>query len=402
VRSSSSLLGRGIGSPGKEGRFVMRSSLCGIARGMFIAAAGLAFIAAGAPHSRAESPRSLVKDGNRRLERGEYERALEYYDRASVDEPESAVLSLNMGNAHFLMEEYGAARTYFEEAALRSDDLILEAMAWYNIGNTAFRQAQRQEDSDLQKALEHYQEGVSFYQTALEKDPELGDAAYNLEITRLTIKNLLDRINKQREAMERQREKLQEIVDSLQALVRREERSAGESRNLDAETGRGKAWERRLSEASGSQEGIRSDTEGVRRKLQDLFPEDQRPLPAQKALSHIDSSMADQSEALDGLRRRDPGAAAPDQDAARGQLEKALEALTEGQQPPEQQGQQQEQQKAGDQEPQPEERPEPSQEQQARQARDETARDIIDKERENKKRRQQEAMRGYKKVDKDW
>jgi tetratricopeptide (TPR) repeat protein len=389
---------RGMRTSGKDGRFVMRSFRGVIPRSILILAIGLAFIAAYASRSRAESPRSLVKDGNKRLARGEYERAMEYYDRASVDAPESPVISLNMGNAHFMREEYTAARTYFEEAALRSDDLMLEAMAWYNMGNTAFKQAQRQEDSDLEKALEHYQEAVRFYQTAIERDPELKDAAYNLEITRLTIKDLLDRINKQREMMEQQRERLKEIVDSLQALVQREERAADESRSLDTESNRAGEWERRLGKASDSQEGIKKDTGEVRRKLQDLFPGDQQPLPVQEALSHIDSAVADQSQALDGLGRKEPGAAAPEQDVAREQLAKALEALTEDQQQPpdQQQGEQQEQQ--GGQEQQPE----PSDQQKARQARDETARDIIEEERENKKRRQQEAMRGYKKVDKDW
>jgi len=351
----------------------------------------------------ADSPRSLVKRGNRSLEKGELDHAIELYERASVDAPESPVIALNTGNAHFLKGEWNAAREYFEKAALRSEDLGLEAEAWYNLGNTAFRQAERQEDSDLEKSLEHYEEAVRFYQTALEKDPGLEDAAFNLEVTRLTIKDLLDRINKQREMMEEQREKMQEVIDSLRSLVQREERAARESGDLGSQANRGPRWERRLEDASGGQKEISGDTDTVREKLNGFFPDDQRPQPVEQALSHIDSSLADQSGALEELARKEPGAAEDDQDRARGQLEKAIEALTEGQQSPEQQ-QQQEQQ--GDQQQDQQEQPQeeqPRQEQrQEDEKRDETARNIIEEEKENKKRRQEEAARGYKKVDKDW
>ncbi|MCK4350610.1 MAG: tetratricopeptide repeat protein, partial [Candidatus Krumholzibacteria bacterium] len=176
----------------------------------------------GSAASFAESPRSLVRKGNRSLKKGELDKALEYYERASVDAPESPIVALDSGLAYLKREQYASAREHFEKAALASDDLGIEAMAWYNIGNTAFKQAKRQEDSDLEKALEHYKEAVGFYQTALEKDPEISDAAFNLEITRLTIKDLLDRINKQREMMEQMQEQMKELVDSLQSLAQRE------------------------------------------------------------------------------------------------------------------------------------------------------------------------------------
>ena len=352
----------------------------------------------------AESPRSLVKKGNRSLERGDPDRAIESYERASIDAPESPVIALDLGYAHFAKEEWSAAREYFEKAALRSRDLGLEANAWYNLGNTAFRQAQRQEDSDLEKSLEHYEEAVRFYQTALEKNPELEDAAFNLEVTRLTIKDLLDRINKQREMMEQQREKMQEVVDSLRSLAKREDAASKESGGLDSAADRGPGWEERLEDASAGQREIGEGTGAVRERLEGLFPEgQQRPQPVEQALSHIDSSLADQSGALEELSRKEPGAAGKDQERARNQLEKAVEALTEGQQPPDNQQQQQQQQGEDRQEGQEEQQEQPPEQQrQEGERRDETARNIIEEERENKKRRQEEAARGYKRVDKDW
>jgi tetratricopeptide (TPR) repeat protein len=350
----------------------------------------------------AESPRSLVKKGNRSMEREELDAALEYYERASVEAPESPIVAFDKGLAYLKKEQYASAREHFEKAALGSDDLHLEAMAWYNMGNTAFGQARRQEDSDLEKALEHYQEAVGFYQTALEKDPELKDAAFNLEVTRLTIKDLLDRINKQREMMEQMQQQMKEVVDSLKSLAQREGRAAEESRELESSADRGTGWEKRMSDARGDQSGIQDDTDEVRGKLEGLFPPDQQPPPVKQALGAIDSSITNQAMAQGELSRNDPKAAAAEQDLAREQLEKAIESLTE--QKDQQQQQQEGQQQAGQQEEQrdEEQQPEPQKQQTKEEKRDETAQAIIEEEQENKKRRQEAARRGYKKVDKDW
>ncbi len=391
----------------QHGHFSGLSSGRGLcsARYAAIVAAAAIFLLIGAAASFAESPRSLVKKGNRSLEKGELDKALEYYERASVDAPESPIVALDRGLAYLKREQYASAREHFEKAALKSDDLGLEAMAWYNIGNTAFKQAERQEDSDLEKALEHYKEAVGFYQTALEKDPALSDAAFNLEIARLTIKDLLDRINKQREMMEQMQEQMKEIVDSLKSLVQRESMSADESRELDSSADRGAGWERRIDEARSGQGDIENDTGAVQEKLRGLFPADQQPPPVQQALGAIDSSLTNQAMAQGELSGKDPGAAAGAQDRAREQLEKAIESLTEEQDQQQQQQQQQEgQQQAGQQEQSQEDQEQQAEKQQpeAHEPRDETAQAIIEEEEENKKRRQETGRRGYKKVDKDW
>jgi hypothetical protein len=377
-----------------------------IARPVFAAAIAmtvLSLIALASP-SFAESPRSLVKKGNRSLDREKLDEALEYYERASIEAPESPIVAFDKGLAYLKKEQYASAREHFENAALGSDDLHLEAMAWYNMGNTAFGQARRQEDSDLEKALEHYREAVGFYQTALEKDPELEDAAFNLEVTRLTIKDLLDRINKQREMMEQMQEQMKEVVDSLKALAQREGRAAEESRQLVSSADRAAGWEKRVEDARSEQRGIQNDTGEVRDKLEGLFPPDQLPPPVEQALGAIDSSITNQAAAQGELSRKDPGTAAAEQDLAREQLEKAIESLTEQKdQQQQQQQEQQDQQQAGQQEEQRDQQQQQPQQQEAREEqRDETARAIIDEEQENKKRRQDAARRGYKRVDKDW
>jgi len=153
--------------------------------------------AAAAACAFADSPGRLVSKGNREYHKKAYAKALDLYDKASVKAPESAIVAFNKGDAFYRTGDFEKAREQFQQAASKTKSLPFESKAWYNLGNCSFESGKRQEDSDLQKALESLQESVKFYGTALEKDPANKPAAENLEIARLKIKDLLDKIKKQ-------------------------------------------------------------------------------------------------------------------------------------------------------------------------------------------------------------
>jgi Ca-activated chloride channel family protein len=147
----------------------------------------------------AESPGRLVSKGNKQYDKKDFAKALELYDRASVKAPESAIVAFNRGDAFYKKGDLEKAREQFQQAASKTKNLPFESKAWYNLGNCAFEEGKRQEDSDLQKALEKLQESVKHYGTSLVKDPGNKLAAENLEIARLKIKDLLDKQEKQQQ-----------------------------------------------------------------------------------------------------------------------------------------------------------------------------------------------------------
>jgi Ca-activated chloride channel family protein len=147
----------------------------------------------------ADSPGGLVAKGNKQYHKKDYGKALELYNKASVKAPESAIVAFNKGDAFYKKGDLEKAREQFQQAASKTKSLPFEAKAWYNLGNCAFKAGGREEDSDLQKALQSYEESVKFYGTALEKDPNLKPAAQNMEIARLKIKDLLDKIKNQQQ-----------------------------------------------------------------------------------------------------------------------------------------------------------------------------------------------------------
>lgn len=353
---------------------------------------------------RSESASRLVSRGNGSFMKGNFDEASEYYEKASVKLPESPVIAFNLGNVSYRQGDYSRARSYFEEAALKSRDLSLEAKAWYNIGNCAFSEGERQSDSDLEKALESYRESVGLYAAALEKDPELKDAAHNMEIARLVIKDLLDRIKEQEEQMKEQQEKIKEVVDSLIAATERQEELLQRSLELQDDPGRaGSAWKNKVEKAGSDQAGIREATGKVLEKLGEIFPSEP-PEPVVQASAHLDTAMVDQDDAGEDLDAAEPGMAAVDEEEGLVQMKKALQLLTQGdkgqqeQQGKEDKGEQKD--KAEDQDQGQQDEQQPSQQKQP--PRSETAKGILEEEKENRKKRKQQAAGGYKKVDKDW
>jgi hypothetical protein len=216
------------------------------------------------------------------------------------------------------------------------------------------------------------------------------DAAHNLEVARLLIKDLLDAIKKQQEQMREQQEKLKEVVDSLVAVMKRQNTALGRSLDLEDAKDRGTTeWNGKVGGIKDDQVSIAGSTGEVSGKLTDLF-KDQQPEQVTQALAHLDSSIVEQEGAVNELGARRPGEAATGQQRSLEQMRKALEKLTEGEGENKDRQQQQDQQDQQDQ-----------QQEKQQQVRSETAKDILDEEKENREKRKQAAS-GYRKVDKDW
>jgi len=345
----------------------------------------------------AGSARGLVAEGNAACAAGKFDQALAAYERASVDLPESPHLAFNKGTALYGQHHYAKAAEAFEAAALKTRDLGLEARCQFNLGNCAFHQAQRQADSDLKKALAAFQKAIRHYHDALDLDPDLTDAAHNIEITRLLIKDLLDKIKKQQEKQKEQQKKRKELLDKLKKLIERQHKANDQRKTLaDEKAAKGHAddLKTRTQKLGEDQKTLRDDTKA----LSDQFakagppPQPNQPQPpTAKARQHLDRAATEQAVAAERLARHQLDPARPPQAKALDELNKALASLAGPPQPQGGQDQQQQQQ----QQPQP-------QQQQAAKPRDEKARDILDEEKENRERRRPAAPGGYRPVDKDW
>jgi len=109
----------------------------------------------------------LLNQGNRYYQQGDYEKALEKYRQAQIASPGKPQINFNLGDAYYKMENYPEAEREYQNS-LSFRDKKLRAAAYYNLGNTAYRQAK-------------LDEAIDFYKKSLVLNPDDEDSKYNLE-----------------------------------------------------------------------------------------------------------------------------------------------------------------------------------------------------------------------------
>jgi tetratricopeptide (TPR) repeat protein len=354
-----------------------------------------------------DSPAGLVGKGNAAYLAGEYDKALSSYDEASVEAPESPYIYFNKGAALYQKNDYSGASEAFEKAALKSRDIQLEAKSKFNLGNCAYREAERQQDSDLNKALESCAKSIRHYQEALALVPDFDEAAENIELVRLVMKTILDNINKQKEAAQQQQEAMQQAADKLKELIKKQEDALNRNKQIQDER-RQKSDSQKLKgdvqDLARDQKDLQAETEALAKNMPK--PGCQNPPAAENPTEkHLKNAAKEQQAASGNLEQDHPSEAKANQEKALKELRDALSSLSEGQKAG---GQQQEQQGGEGQEQAPSCTDTGPREKEGRQEDPATAQlsdgahDILDEEKENKKQRRMRSAGGYRDVDKDW
>lgn len=154
--------------------------------------------------ARAESARQMVREGNRLYADGQYAEAINKYNEAEVEQPEALVPKFNKANSYYRLDDLGEAIDLYQEVAAESKDMALVARAKYNLGNCFFQRGAKQRDSDLHKALQDMETSITYWRGVLDIDPKNEKAARNIEVARLTIKDILDQIKKRQEEQQQQ------------------------------------------------------------------------------------------------------------------------------------------------------------------------------------------------------
>jgi len=150
----------------------------------------------------APSARDLVRQGNELYDRDNFTEAIEQYDQALVQQPQSLEPKFNKANCYYRLDDLAQAADLFRQVAAESKDLKLAAKALYNLGNCHFRQGVRQRDSNLQKAVQELENSITHWRRVLEIEGDNEKAARNIEVARLIIKDMMDQLNKQKQSQD--------------------------------------------------------------------------------------------------------------------------------------------------------------------------------------------------------
>jgi len=145
-------------------------------------------------------PASLATDqGNRLYEQGKFDEAIKQYDQALVGSPRALEPKFNQANSYYRLDDLEQATNLYRQVASESKDMKLVTRAKYNLGNCSFQQGSKQRDSNVQKAIEEMKSAIGYWRGVLDIDPENQKAAKNIEVARLTIKDILDQIKNQQD-----------------------------------------------------------------------------------------------------------------------------------------------------------------------------------------------------------
>lgn len=120
---------------------------------------------------------TLVKTGNAAFRQKQFDKALEQYQMAETERPESPELDYNIADVLYEQGKYEGSVERFTKA-LNAQDAALHPKINYNLGNTYFRTGD-------------YPNAITNYQKALEADPTDVDAKFNLELARKKLKEQL-------------------------------------------------------------------------------------------------------------------------------------------------------------------------------------------------------------------
>ena len=367
----------------------------------------------------AETARDLVEQGNSLYSQGNFNKAIEKYDEALTDEPQVLEPKFNKANSYFKLEDFSNAIDLYRQVASESKDMKLVAKAKYNLGNCFFSQGMKQKDSDLQKSLDDLQNSIVNWRQTLDIEPDNQNAAKNIEVARLTIKDIIDQINKQKKEQEKQAQQQKQMQDKVKELLEKQKSLSQQSQQTQDQLDKQQIDQQQASDdyqkQSQDQSQLQNQTEQTKQEMQQQQdPNNPQSSQMQEAAKELEQASDSQKEAQQKLKNSDGTGAKESQGKAAEHLEKALEKLSQG----DKQQQQQQQQSGGnpnqdqqDKEDQNKDKnqdqqnqPDQDQNQQAQEAAapNSTAQEILDKEQRDKEQRQMLQRPSNQKVDKDW
>src|SRR6185436_7111978 len=142
-------------------------------------------------------PSATPREAARLYEAGKFDDAATKYNQALVDEPDSALLHFNVGDAEYRRKQYEASARAF--ASLPQD-----AAAQYNQGNALYQMGLAAEQAKPQDALQKWAEALVAYRRAIATDPADEDAKFNYEWVSRKIEELKKKLEEQQQNQNQQ------------------------------------------------------------------------------------------------------------------------------------------------------------------------------------------------------
>lgn len=197
---------------------------------------------AGAVETRA----SIGEDA---YEAEDYLTASQYYTEQLERTPDDPMLHYNYGTAAYKNNLFDDAAQSFTEA-LKSGDLQLQELAYYNRGNAYFQQGQESVATDKQHTIDLWQQAVQSYEGALALNEANDDASFNLEL----VKKKLEELQKEQEQEEEQEQEKQQNQQQEQDKQENQEQGQQQSDQQSQDGGEQEQEQEQNSQQDGEEQ----------------------------------------------------------------------------------------------------------------------------------------------------
>ncbi len=147
-----------------------------------------------------------ASEGEELFKAGNYEQAIEYYQKLLQKSPEDPVLHFNLGDALYMDKKYKQAIAEFNNG-LKTKDLSLQAKSYYNRGNGQYFMGAGTEQTDPEHTIKLWQQALESYQAALTLQPEDKEADHNREMVQKKLEQLKKQEQKKKQEEEKKKEK---------------------------------------------------------------------------------------------------------------------------------------------------------------------------------------------------
>ncbi len=315
-----------------------------------------------------ETATGLVGRGNRLYSEKKYDKAELIYRDAQKLLPESPEINFNLGDVAYRKGNHDEAEEYYSKVLESADaGRELRKKALYNLGNVAFGKGDKLLDSDLQKALDSYRLSILRYQDVVSRD-EFGrgegrgkkeradrDARFNIEVARLRIKDILDKLKQEEERRKQQQEQQEEFIKKLREAIEKEQEIVNDTGAAEGRKKQGEDVSQSAEEIKKKQDENKKRTGELGAELQQLMdaakahaadetsaPVDEKAAAAQESLKEAE---IEEGTALQHLDREALAEAKEREEAALQNLQDAFDKLTKQQQSQPQPGQKDQQDK---------------------------------------------------------
>ncbi len=149
---------------------------------------------------------SEVNKANGLYKQGKFDDSLKLYQEALDKDANSPVVKYDLGTALYKKGDYEKALEYLEKAA-QDKNIKIKSKSEYNLGNVLYKSGIKKENTNVDEAIKSLQEALGYYGQSIKEDPKDQDALFNQDFVKKEIERLKFKKQQQQQQQSQQNKK---------------------------------------------------------------------------------------------------------------------------------------------------------------------------------------------------